>query len=86
LSIEVAATGVGEPVGASALLGWQRFDEPIPFEAGERSVQGAWSEAYTGKRVDVVLDRVAVLGSVTQADKREQSSIARDTFTVVRST
>src|SRR5439155_26424221 len=69
--------GLGEPVWPAALVRGQRFDQTESLEPREGAIQGAWTEANASQHLDVVQHRIAVLGSIGQADQNQQGRFGK---------
>ena len=74
--LERGRPGGGEPVGPPTVFGFERLDQALRLKPGERLVEGAGREAHSGEPLDVLGERVPVLGAVGQA-RQDQRGRAR---------
>jgi hypothetical protein len=62
----------GEQVGPSPVVFGQPLDEAALLEAADRAVERAGAEANARERLDVLCERVTVLGARREAREHEQ--------------
>jgi hypothetical protein len=65
----------GNAIGPTALLGWERLDPTLLFQASNCPVQRPWSQTGPTYARDIFNHRVAVLRSAGQAGKDKQRRV-----------
>ena len=61
-----------QPVGAAAVLGFERLDQALRLQPGERLVERAGRQPDPGEGLDVLGERVPVLGPVGEAGQDQR--------------
>src|SRR5207247_7655136 len=64
--------GRGKSIRPTRSVGFQRLDVFGCLKPRDRSVQAAWAEASSGHGGDVQLDRITVLGRISEASQNQQ--------------
>ena len=69
--------GLGQPIGPASILGFERFDPALPFQAANRTVKRSRAQTRTAHRFDVVQHGVSVLGPVREACQNQELGVRK---------
>jgi hypothetical protein len=67
----------GEPVGAAPVVARERLDQALALEPAQRLIERARRQAHAREHLDVLGERITVLGTVGQAGQDQGGGAGR---------